>query len=82
MTGIMKAQIDWIPLSEGAVRPSQGVLAVMQVCGGSRLSMPDAYSWPMDADDHHRISPLWQKRQEFDEDERMKPSSYYDRIVM
>ncbi|EFN4402291.1 arsenical resistance protein ArsH, partial [Escherichia coli] len=37
MTGIMKAQIDWIPLSEGAVRPSQGkTLAVMQVCGGSQ----------------------------------------------
>ncbi len=33
----MKAQIDWIPLSEGAVRPSQGkTLAVMQVCGGSQ----------------------------------------------
>ncbi|MEB0918378.1 NAD(P)H-dependent oxidoreductase, partial [Citrobacter freundii] len=37
MTGIMKAQIDWIPLSEGAVRPSQGkTLAVMQVSGGSQ----------------------------------------------
>lgn len=37
MTGIMKAQIDWIPLSEGAVRPSQGkTTAVMQVCGGSQ----------------------------------------------
>jgi arsenic resistance protein ArsH len=36
MTGIMKAQIDWLPLSEGAVRPSQGkTLAVMQVSGGS-----------------------------------------------
>jgi len=37
MTGIMKAQIDWIPLSVGAVRPTQGkTLAVMQVCGGSQ----------------------------------------------
>jgi len=37
MTGIMKAQIDWIPLSLGAVRPTQGkTLAVMQVCGGSQ----------------------------------------------
>ena len=37
MTGIMKAQIDWIPLSLGAVRPTQGkVLAVMQVNGGSQ----------------------------------------------
>ncbi|MGO1749696.1 MAG: arsenical resistance protein ArsH, partial [Marinobacter sp.] len=37
MTGIMKTQIDWIPLSMGAVRPTQGkTLAVMQVCGGSQ----------------------------------------------
>jgi arsenic resistance protein ArsH len=37
MTAVMKAQIDWIPLSIGAVRPTQGkTLAVMQVCGGSQ----------------------------------------------
>ncbi|MFW5660573.1 MAG: arsenical resistance protein ArsH, partial [Oceanicaulis sp.] len=37
MTGIMKAQVDWIPLSLGAVRPTQGkTLAVMQVSGGSQ----------------------------------------------
>jgi arsenic resistance protein ArsH len=37
MTGIMKSQIDWIPLSLGAVRPTQGkVLALMQVSGGSQ----------------------------------------------
>jgi len=37
MTGVMKTQIDWIPLSIGAVRPTQGkTLAVMQVCGGSQ----------------------------------------------
>jgi len=37
MTGIMKSQIDWIPLSLGAVRPTQGkTLAVMQVNGGSQ----------------------------------------------
>jgi len=37
MTGIMKAQIDWIPLSLGAVRPTQGkTLAVMEVSGGSQ----------------------------------------------
>ena len=37
MTGIMKAQIDWIPPSVGAVRPTQGkTLAVMQVSGGSQ----------------------------------------------
>ncbi len=37
MTGIMKSQIDWIPLSEGAIRPSQGkTLAIIQVNGGSQ----------------------------------------------
>lgn len=37
MAGIMKSQIDWIPLSIGAVPPTQGkTLAVMQVCGGSQ----------------------------------------------
>jgi len=37
MTGIMKTQIDWIPLSLGGVRPTQGkVLAVGQVNGGSQ----------------------------------------------
>ncbi|KRA46521.1 arsenical resistance protein ArsH [Pseudoxanthomonas sp. Root630] len=37
MSGIMKAQIDWIPLSQGSVRPTQGkTLAVMQVSGGSQ----------------------------------------------
>ena len=37
MTGIMKAQIDWIPLNLGSVRPTQGkTLAVMEVSGGSQ----------------------------------------------
>jgi NAD(P)H-dependent FMN reductase len=37
MTGIMKAQIDWIPLNIGSVRPTQGkTLAVMEVSGGSQ----------------------------------------------
>jgi len=37
MTGILKSQIDWIPLSVGAVRPTQGkTLAVMEVSGGSQ----------------------------------------------
>ena len=68
MTGIMKAQIDWIPLSEGAVRPSQGkTLAVMQVCGGSQS--------------FNAVSSVAKAWQEFDEDGRMKPSPYYDRIV-
>ena len=33
----MKDQTDWIPLEQGAVRPSQGrALTVMQVCGGAQ----------------------------------------------
>ena len=37
MTAVFKAQIDWVPLAMGAIRPTQGkTLAVMQVCGGSQ----------------------------------------------
>ncbi len=65
MTGIMKAQIDWIPLSLGAVRPTQGkTLAVMQVCGGSQS-----------------FNAVKKAFLEFDENDRMKPSGFYDRIV-
>ncbi len=57
MTGIMKAQIDWIPLSEGAVRPSQGKTPGRHA-GLRRLPVfqcgkPDAYSWPLDANDYY-----------------------------
>lgn len=86
MTGIMKTQIDWIPLSLGAVRPTQGkTLAVMQVSGGSQS---------FNAVNQMRILGRWMRMltipnqssvakayQEFDEAGRMKPSSYYDRIV-
>ncbi|WP_345779842.1 arsenical resistance protein ArsH [Luteimonas galliterrae] len=86
MTGIMKAQIDWIPLSQGAVRPTQGkTLAVMQVSGGSQS---------FNAVNQLRILGRWMRMltipnqssvpkayQEFDEAGRMKPSPYYDRVV-
>ncbi len=86
MTGIMKAQIDWIPLAIGAVRPTQGkTLAVMQVSGGSQS---------FNAVNQLRILGRWMRLitipnqssvakafSEFDENDRMKPSSYYDRIV-
>ena len=86
MTGIMKTQIDWIPLSQGAIRPTQGkTLAVMQVCGGSQS---------FNAVNQMRILGRWMRMltipnqssvakafMEFDEHDRMKPSSYYDRIV-
>jgi arsenical resistance protein ArsH len=86
MTGILKAQIDWIPLSAGALRPTQGkALAVMQVSGGSQS---------FNAVNQMRVLGRWMRMltvpnqssvakafQEFDEAGRMKPSSYYDRVV-
>jgi arsenic resistance protein ArsH len=86
MTGIMKAQIDWIPLSIGAVRPTQGkTLAVMQVSGGSQS---------FNAINQLRVLGRWMRMitipnqssvakafEQFDEAGRMKPSTYYDRVV-
>ena len=86
ITAVMKNQIDWIPLEQGALRPSQGrTLAVMQVCGGSQsfnvvntlrllgrwmrmFTIPNQSSVPM-------------AYKEFDEEGRMRPSAYYDRVV-
>lgn len=86
MSGTMKAQIDWIPLSAGAVRPTQGkTLAIMQVCGGSQS---------FNAVNQMRVLGRWMRMitipnqssvakafQEFDEQGRMKPSAFYDRLV-
>ena len=86
MTGIMKAQIDWIPLSVGAVRPTQGkTLAVMEVSGGSQS---------FNAVNQMRVLGRWMRMvtipnqssvakafNEFTEDGRMKPSAFYDRVV-
>ena len=86
MTGIMKAQIDWIPLSSGAVRPTQGkTLAVMQVSGGSQSfnavnQLPILGRWMrMITIPNQSSTP--KAYLEFDEAERMKPLPYYDRIV-
>ncbi|ABX19336.1 MULTISPECIES: arsenical resistance protein ArsH [Burkholderia] len=86
MTGIMKSQIDWIPLSVGAVRPTQGkTLAVMQVSGGSQS---------FNAVNQMRVLGRWMRMltipnqssvakafMEFDDVGRMKPSAYFDRVV-
>lgn len=86
MSGAMKSQIDWIPLSVGAVRPTQGrTLAVMQVSGGSQS---------FNAVNQMRVLGRWMRMltipnqssvakayQEFDDAGRMRPSSYYDRVV-
>ena len=86
ITGVMKNQIDWIPLAEGAVRPTQGrVLAVMQVSGGSQS---------FNAVNTLRLLGRWMRMvvipnqssvarayEQFDEAGRMLPSPYYERIV-
>ena len=86
MSAILKAQIDWIPLALGAVRPTQGkTLAVMQVSGGSQS---------FNAVNQLRVLGRWMRMLtipnqssvakaflEFDEAGRMKPSAYYDRLV-
>jgi len=86
MSAVFKAQIDWIPLTLGAVRPSQGkTLAVMQVCGGSQS---------FNTVNQLRVLGRWMRMVtipnqssvpkaflEFDEAGRMKPSAYYDRVV-
>ncbi|PKA31914.1 arsenical resistance protein ArsH [Cedecea lapagei] len=86
MSSVMKAQIDWIPLSEGAVRPSQGkTLAVMQVCGGSQsfntvnqMRILGRWMRMFTIPNQSSVPKAWQ---EFDEEGRMKPSAWYDRIV-
>lgn len=86
MTGIMKTQIDWIPLTSGAVRPSQGkTLAVMQVSGGSQsfnavnqMRILGRWMRMITIPNQSSVAKAWA---EFDEDGRMKPSPYYDRIV-
>lgn len=86
MSGAMKSQIDWIPLSAGAVRPTQGKsLAVMQVTGGSQS---------FNAVNNMRILGRWMRMltipnqssvakayNEFNDDDTMKDSPFRDRIV-
>ncbi|MCB2254153.1 arsenical resistance protein ArsH [Pseudomonas chlororaphis] len=86
MSAVFKAQIDWIPLALGAVRPTQGkTLAVMQVCGGSQS---------FNVVNQLRVLGRWMRMftipnqssvpkayLEFDDAGRMKPSAFYDRVV-
>ena len=86
MSAVMKAQLDWIPLPGGAIRPTQGrTLALMQVSGGSQS---------FNAVNQMRLLGRWMRMltipnqssvakayQEFEADGRMKPSAYYDRVV-
>ena len=86
MSAVFKNQIDWLPLSSGAIRPSQGkVLALMQVTGGSQS---------FNALNNMRVLGRWMRMftianqssvakayQEFEENGEMKASNYRDRIV-
>jgi arsenic resistance protein ArsH len=86
MTGVMKSQIDWIPLSIGAVRPTQGkTLAVMQVSGGSQsfnavnqMRILGRWMRMITIPNQSSVAKAWT---EFDQNGRMKASSYYDRVV-
>lgn len=86
MTAVMKAQIDWIPLALGAVRPTQGkTLALMQVSGGSQsfntLNQMRVLGRWMRMITIPNQSSIPKAFLEFDEGGRMKPSGLYDRIV-
>ncbi len=86
ITAIMKAQIDWIPLSLGAVRPTQGkTLAVMQVNGGSQsfntvnaLRVLGRWMRMITIPNQSSVAKAFL---EFDDDGRMKPSGFYNRMV-
>lgn len=86
ITGVMKAQIDHLPLAYKGLRPTQGrTLAVMQVCAGSQSfnsvnSLRVLGRW-MRMVTIPNQSSVAKAYEEFDEAGRMKPSSYYDRIV-
>lgn len=86
ITAVMKAQIDHLPLNIGGMRPTQGrTLAVMQVCGGSQsfntvntLRLLGRWMRMFTIPNQSSVPKAFQ---EFDEAGRMRPSSYYERIV-
>jgi arsenical resistance protein ArsH len=86
VSGLMKLQIDHLPLSVGGVRPTQGrTLAIMQVSGGSQsfnavntLRLLGRWMRMITIPNQSSVAKAFK---EFDEAGRMKPSSYYDRIV-
>ena len=86
ITAVMKTQIDDLPLSMGGMRPTQGrTLAVMQVSAGSQsfnsvntLRLLGRWMRMFTIPNQSSVAMAYQ---EFGEDDRMLPSSYYDRIV-
>ncbi|MGY0650467.1 arsenical resistance protein ArsH [Luteimonas sp. A537] len=86
ITGVFKNQIDWLPLEDGSVRPTQGrTLAVMQVCGGSQsfnvvnaLRVLGRWMRMVTIPNQSSVAKAWQ---EFDDAGRMRASPFYDRVV-
>lgn len=86
LTAVFKNQIDWLPLEEGGVRPTQGrTLAVLQVSGGSQsfnavnaMRVLGRWMRMVTIPNQSSVPRAWQ---EFDADGRMKPSPLYDRVV-
>ncbi len=86
ITGVMKNQIDWIPLALGAVRPTQGrTLAVMQVSGGSQsfnavntLRLLGRWMRMFTIPNQSSVAKAYEQ---FEEDGRMKDSAYRDRVI-
>jgi arsenic resistance protein ArsH len=86
VTGVLKNQIDWIPLAIGAVRPTQGrTLAVMQVSGGSQsfnavntLRLLGRWMRMFTIPNQSSVAKAYEQ---FEEDGRMKDSPYRDRVV-
>ena len=86
ISGVIKTQIDWIPLEIGSVRPTQGrTLAVMQVSGGSQsfnavntLRLLGRWMRMLTIPNQSSVAKAFQ---EFDDAGRMKPSPYYDRVI-
>lgn len=85
ITAVCKNQIDWLPLEDVSLRPTQGrTLAVMQVSGGSQsfntvntLRVLGRWMRMITISNQSSVAKAWQ---EFDDDGRMRPSSYYDRV--
>jgi arsenic resistance protein ArsH len=86
ISGVMKNQLDWLPLSIGAIRPTQGrTLAVLQVSGGSQsfnvvntLRLLGRWMRMITIPNQSSVPMAFQ---EFHEDGRMKDSAYRDRLV-
>ncbi|MBD8698489.1 MULTISPECIES: arsenical resistance protein ArsH [unclassified Sphingomonas] len=86
ITGIMKLQVDHLPLSMGGMRPTQGrTLAVMQVSAGSQsfnsvntLRVLGRWMRMVTIPNQSSVAKAFA---EFEENDRMKPSAYYDRLV-